>query len=265
MTAPRDRVIRVPFDDDAKRYKILFGGALMRNTHFSIIIPTLNEEKHLEDCFKSLAAQNLKGFEVIIVDGGSHDRTIELAMGNGFDILEVERRRPHDVSSAKNEGAKHASGDVLFFLDADMMLEPNCLEVMAKVYQEPDVIGVACRVLPLGGNGIENSMYQLNNLLAWASNLIRVHELSYFSCHSYRKDCFDKVDGFRNDLLALEDLDLSLRIRGMGRFIVTPKTTLWASPRRLRKWSYSGYISKYIKYLTQYYTFGRILEHYDDL
>jgi glycosyltransferase involved in cell wall biosynthesis len=232
---------------------------------FSVIIPTLNEEENLGGCFKSLMEQTCKDFEVIIVDGGSQDRTIDLAERNGFDILEVEKTRPHDVSAAKNEGARHARGDVLFFLDADMALDPNCFEVLVDEYANPDVVGVSCRVLPIEGNSLENRMYKFNNFLVKYANLVGVHELSYFSCHSYLKDCFEKVGGFRMDLLACEDLDLSLRLRHLGRYIVTPRTTLWTSPRRLREWSYSGYVLRYMRYLIQYYMLKRVADLYDDL
>ncbi|RLI08331.1 hypothetical protein DRO42_06555 [Candidatus Bathyarchaeota archaeon] len=237
----------------------------MGGTTFSIIIPTLNEEKNLGICFKSLMEQTYKDFEVIIVDGGSKDNTVDMAERYGFDILEVEKTRPHDVSAAKNEGARHSRGDLLFFLDADMAMEPNCLEVLAEGFQEPDIVGIACKVLPLEGNSLESVMYECNNILARVANRVGVHEFSYFSCHSYRKDCFEKVGGFREDLLACEDLDLSLRLRHLGRYLVTPRTILWTSPRRLREWSYSGYVLRYLRYLTQYYLTNRVTDYYEDL
>lgn len=237
----------------------------MGGTTFSIIIPTLNEEKNLGICFKSLMEQTYKDFEVIIVDGGSKDNTVDMAERYGFDILEVEKTRPHDVSAAKNEGARHSRCDLLFFLDADMAMEPNCLEVLAEGFQEPDIVGIACKVLPLEGNSLESVMYECNNILARVANRVGVHEFSYFSCHSYRKDCFEKVGGFREDLLACEDLDLSLRLRHLGRYLVTPRTILWTSPRRLREWSYSGYVLRYLRYLTQYYLTNRVTDYYEDL
>lgn len=231
----------------------------------SVIIPTLNEEKNLGICFKSLMEQTIDNFEVIIIDGGSKDRTLDLAEAYGFNILEVEKKRDHDVSAAKNEGAKHAKGDILLFLDADMVLERNCLEVLNEGFKSPDVIGIAYKVLPFEGNRLENIMYQFNNIFAKVANLIGILELSYFSCHSYRKNHFEKVGGFREDLRACEDLDLSLRLRNLGKYLVTHKTTLWTSPRRLREWTYLGYVFKYIKYLSQYYLTGRVTDLYEDL
>lgn len=229
---------------------------------FSVIIPTFNEEKNVEACFRSLRKQLHRRFEVIVVDSGSNDRTREIALRYGYRVIEVERRRPHDVGVAKNEGVRHAAGDALLFLDADMVAEPNCLTVLEKAYGVPGVIGVSCRVLPLGGNGMEMGMYELNNILARLANRVGIHELSYFSCHSYLKEPFERVGGFNEDLHACEDLDLSLRLRHLGRYIFTSDTTLWASPRRLRNWSYPGYISRYVRYLIQYYFNGKISDYY---
>lgn len=237
----------------------------MSGTKLSIIIPTLNEEENLGQCVKSLANQTMQDFEVIIADGGSGDQTVDIAEENGFTVLMVEKTRPHDVSTAKNHGAKHAVGDILFFLDADMILEPNCFEVLSEGYEASDVVGIALKVLPSEANRLEKAMYECNNYLAWIGNKIGVHEISYFSCHSYRRDAFMWVGGFRMDLLACEDLDLSLRLRRLGRYIVTPRTVIWTSPRRLREWSNHGYLYRYMRYLTEYYLYDRVSKYYDDL
>ncbi len=237
----------------------------MGEKFLSVIIPTLNEEDNLGQCVKSLAMQKMQDFEVIVADGGSTDRTIDIAEKNGFKVLMVEKTRPHDVSTAKNLGAKHADGEVLFFLDADMYLETNCFEVLRDGYKDPDVIGIALKVLPSDSNRVEKMLYECNNYLAKIGNMIGLHEISYFSCHSYRKDAFMWVGGFRMDLLACEDLDLSLRMRRFGRYMVTPRTVLWTSPRRLREWSHHGYVWRYTKFLAEYYLMDKITDFYEDL
>jgi glycosyltransferase involved in cell wall biosynthesis len=203
-------------------------------------------------------------FEAIIVDGGSKDSTVSIAEDYGFNVLEVEKKRPHDVSNAKNEGVKHSNGSHIFFLDADMAVDPNCIEVMNKSFNE-DIIGLALKVLPRKGNHLENIMYDVNNKLALMGNTIHFYQLSYFSCHCYDKHAFQKVGGFREDLFACEDLDLSLRISTLGNYKVTHETTLWTSPRRLREWSYRGYIMKYMKYMFDYYFRDSVNEYYEDM
>lgn len=237
----------------------------MKNTMFSFIIPTLNEEENIQNCLKSLSEQTWPDFEVIIADGGSLDRTVEIAREYGFKVLPVEKTRPHDVSTAKNLGAKYAQGDYLFFLDADMSLDPHALEVLYEEYRNPQVVGIALKVLPSESSSVEKAMYECNNALARLGNKLGVHEISYFSCHSYRKNTFMKVGGFRTDLYACEDLDLSLRVRYFGKYMVTPRAVLWTSPRRLREWSNHKYVYKYMKYLTEYYLWDKVSGYYDDL
>jgi len=231
----------------------------------SIIIPTLNEEKNLELCFKSLLNQTYRDFEVFIVDGGSKDATLTIAENYGIDVVKVYKRRPHDVSFARNEGMKATKGDILIFLDADVLLSRNCLEVVNKFFQDPEVVGVGCRTLPFNGTRLEYLMYNCNNLLSRICNRIGRYEMSYFSCLGYRRSLFLKVGGFREDLYACEDMDLTRRLSGFGRFVFTKEAFCFTSPRRLRQWSYPGYIIKYIKYLSQYYLFDKIFDYYKDL
>ena len=232
---------------------------------FSIIIPTLNEEENLEACLHSVTQQTYGEYEVLIVDGGSDDGTLEVAESYGFKVLEAEKRRPHDVAYAKNLGARRSRGDLLFFLDADMVMGPRCLEVFEVYLQDPSVAAVLCRVLPLKGRPLERLMYELNNVARRFSNLIGVYEFSYFSCPCYRRSCFEKVGGFREDLYACEDLDLALRARHLGRYIYVSHPLLWTSPRRLRRWTYRGYIARYLRYLAEYYLLDRVTEPYEDL
>jgi glycosyltransferase involved in cell wall biosynthesis len=232
---------------------------------FSIIIPTLNEEENLEACLHSITQQTYEEYEVFIVDGGSDDGTIEVAERYGFEILEAEKRRPHDVAYAKNLGARRSSGEFLFFMDADTVMAPNCLEVFEACFEKPSVVAVLCRVLPLKGRPLERLMYELNNAARRLSNVLGVYELSYFSCPCYRRSCFEKAGGFREDLYACEDLDLALRSRHLGRYIYTSMTILWTSPRRLRRWTYHGYIARYLRYLAEYYLLDRVTVPYEDL
>jgi glycosyltransferase involved in cell wall biosynthesis len=231
----------------------------------SFIIPTLNEEENLGNALESLRKQSFQNFEVVIADGGSTDRTRNIAEEYGCRFLRVPKTRPHDVSTAKNMGSKYAEGDALFFLDADMSLDPNALEVIDTEYDDPRVVGVALKVLPSDSSQLEVLLYNFNNVLAWMGNATGIHEFSYFSCHTYRTDSFMEVGGFRTDLLAVEDHDLSLRLRYLGRYVVTHKATLWTSPRRLREWSNRGYMMKYLKYLRDYYLTDKVNEYYDDL
>ena len=88
----------------------------------SIIIPTYNEAKYIKTCLESLTQQSLLPYEIIIVDDGSTDKTVEALLG--FRIL---RQVHKGAGAARNLGAKHATGDILVFVDADMEFDPDFL------------------------------------------------------------------------------------------------------------------------------------------
>jgi glycosyltransferase involved in cell wall biosynthesis len=93
---------------------------------YSIIIPTLNEVKLLPALLKQVndpSFRNRYDVEVIISDGGSNDGTIEIALQN-CDILKVHTNgRKQNIPGGRNAGAKYASGDILIFINADVLFE----------------------------------------------------------------------------------------------------------------------------------------------
>lgn len=89
----------------------------------SIIIPTKNEEKYLPLLLRSIKKQEFGNYEIIVADAGSKDKTVELAQKQG--VIVVKGGLP---AKGKNEGAKVAKGDILLFLDADVILEPGFLK-----------------------------------------------------------------------------------------------------------------------------------------
>ena len=98
--------------------------------NFSIIIPTLNEEKTIESCLSAL--QPLRNnCEIIIVDGGSTDNTQILAAPLADKVISSDKGRARQM----NNGARHASGNVLIFLHADTSLPENALQLIQQKTQ----------------------------------------------------------------------------------------------------------------------------------
>jgi glycosyltransferase involved in cell wall biosynthesis len=91
----------------------------------SVIIPTYNEERSIQDCLGSLDKQKYSDFEVIVVDDGSTDETMERV--NSFSSrnfqLRVLKQKHKGAGAARNLGASEAHGDILVFVDADMTFE----------------------------------------------------------------------------------------------------------------------------------------------
>src|SRR6476469_5933440 len=90
-------------------------------SQLSIIIPTLNEGPHIELALAALAPLRQRGAELIVADGGSRDRTVEIARPLADRVIAAPRGR----GAQMNEGAAVAGSDVLLFLHADTVLPPE--------------------------------------------------------------------------------------------------------------------------------------------
>src|SRR3989344_202368 len=95
------------------------------HTLVSIIIPTYNEEKTIANCLKSIKNQTYKPVEVIVVDDGSTDKTVEIIKKCQMSNVKCQILRQHHLGPgpARNLGAKYAEGEILVFVDADMTFD----------------------------------------------------------------------------------------------------------------------------------------------
>jgi len=98
----------------------------------SVIIPALNEEATILDCLESLAAQSIPrtAYEIIVVDGGSSDRTREYARLVADQVIPQKRA---GIGGARGDGARAANGDILVFTDADTHHPPSWLETIQEL------------------------------------------------------------------------------------------------------------------------------------
>jgi len=123
----------------------------------SIIIPVYNEEKVIGECLKSLAEQSYKDMEIIVVDDGSVDKTMDVlsklktprsrqakrgGQNSKLKILEQNHQGP---GMARNLGAKYVQGEILVFVDADMVFDKNFITELTKPIREGKTIGTFSR------------------------------------------------------------------------------------------------------------------------
>ena len=99
----------------------------------SVIIPTYNEESVIADCLKSLEGQTHGDFEVLVIDDGSSDKTLEAVKKAGSKRLKGIFKQNHKgPGAARNLGAKRAEGEVLVFVDADMTFDRDFLRKLVE-------------------------------------------------------------------------------------------------------------------------------------
>ena len=105
---------------------------------FSIIIPVYGVENYIKRCLDSVFAQTYGNVEVIVVNDGTKDNSIEIVKNYQVKIINQENA---GLSAARNTGVKYATGDYIFFLDSDDYIEPDLLlEVSKMLDNNPDLI-----------------------------------------------------------------------------------------------------------------------------
>lgn len=105
----------------------------------SIVVPARNEEDKIGELLSSIENNNFTEYEVIVVDGNSRDRTVEVAESYGARVISGPLR---GTAAARNVGWKEAKHDYVYFLDADSELPENALEEVSKTIRasSPDLI-----------------------------------------------------------------------------------------------------------------------------
>ena len=105
---------------------------------FSIIIPVYNVEKYIDGCLKSVMNQTFKDYEVIVVNDGTKDNSMDIV--KKYDVKVIEQKN-QGLSAARNTGVKHAKGDYLIFLDSDDSWNKDLLKELSKsIKNNPDVV-----------------------------------------------------------------------------------------------------------------------------
>ena len=200
---------------------------------FSIIVPTYNEEKYIEQCLRSILQQNAERseFEVIVSDGGSSDKTKDIAEQLADRIVVNERK---GASVQRNYGVKHARGEILVFIDADTHLDSNFLVAIKEKFFDSNVVAVTGIAYPADGKLPQRFVYRATYILM---RVLHSMKLSLFPamCVAYRKQAFESAGGFREDFTTLEDLDLSRRVSKLGVTKIATNAHAFSSTRRIHK------------------------------
>lgn len=196
----------------------------------SVVIPTLNEEASIAHAIRS--CREAGPCEVIVVDGGSRDRTVEIARGRADAVIDAPRGR----ASQMNAGAAVARGEVLLFLHADTRLPAGSLPAVLDALRNPAVIGGAFRVRlaasPGAGRYVRATLGITGRMIGARAALSR----------SYSGDqaIFARAEAFRDaggypEIPLMEDVELSRRMRRAGKTVLLPPR-VESSGRRWEAW-----------------------------
>jgi glycosyltransferase involved in cell wall biosynthesis len=197
-----------------------------RDPVISFVVPTLNAGPTINACLESLRAQTYPAVEIVVVDNGSTDDTLAIATR----LATVTATFGPERCAQRNHGARIASGEILVFVDADMVLEPQIAAECAELFAGDERIG-AC-VLPERsfGAGYFARCRVLEKELYLGDDRVE-------AARAFRRHSFAMVDGFDESMNAFEDWDLHDRVRDRGWNLGRIAATVWhndgvVSPRR---------------------------------
>lgn len=207
----------------------------------SIIIPTFNEEDYLPNLLESIKRQDFQDYEVIVADAGSTDKTREIAKEFGCKI--VEGGLP---AVGRNRGAEVAQGEYFLFLDSDVILTKDYLELCLNEFQERELGIAITQIAPLSDGFLNKITHDFANFFMRKVEKIKPHGAGCYGIVTTKK-LHEEVEGFDEDLDFGEDTDYIERIGAISQFKVLRSPKLLVSTRRLQEEGLRNVAFKYVK------------------
>ena len=213
-----------------------------RAPSISVIIPVYNAAAHLRSCLEAIVGSNYPSYECIVVNDGSSDGFQTIAAQFPVEVLNLHDG-PFGPAYARNRGVKVARGRILFFVDADVVLAPGALQLVAEVFEERREVAAVF--------GSYDARPKARGLVSQYRNLLHhfVHqngnsEASTFwaGCGAIRRSVFEKIGGFNEKRFrrpSIEDIELGYRLRESGYRILLDKRI---QGTHLKEWNLSSLV-----------------------
>jgi len=135
----------------------------MRKIKISVIVPVYNVEKYIKECMDSLVEQTFEDYEIIVVDDGTPDNSMDyvLKLQKVYENIIVVRRENGGLSAARNTGLEYARGEYVLFCDSDDSLDRNCLSLLYNeaVNKKLDLLLFDLKVF----KNIDGEWYEIEN------------------------------------------------------------------------------------------------------
>lgn len=184
----------------------------------SVVIPLYNKEKYITRCLNSVLSQTYSNFEVIIVDDGSTDSSLQIAQTISDSRIKVCHKSHSGVSSARNWGIKMARGEIVAFLDADdCWLQEFLSEIVTLVNMFPTAEVYATAPYQNNGKRVSDSLIDMTYKRGW-KGIIPIIDL-FFRCIPFnsssvaiQKSTFEKANLFDEDMKIGEDINMWMRL-----------------------------------------------------
>lgn len=203
----------------------------------SIVIPAKNEEKYLPRLLRSIEKQSLKPRDIIVVDADSEDNTRKVARKHGAKVVKGGAH----PSISRNMGAKIATGELIYFLDADTWMPDNFLKNTCEEIIERDIDLAVPDNFPVyteSEKGYNSKLIRLYDKMLYTLDNGGTRFWSHFypvgtgTCIICKKKLFDKIGGFTESIVVFEDSNLVFRGSKKSKFRVLDSNYIGVSTRR---------------------------------
>jgi len=199
------------------------------NPLLSVVIPTMNEEKCLPLLLNSIANQSFNDYEIIVADHNSTDNTLSIAKQYGAIITSGGL-----PGVGRNCGAAVARGQLILFLDADVILPAACfLSNIINEFEEKKYGVATCQIRPISERPIDFALHQSYNLFMLSTAAFLPHAPGF--CIIIEKKIHQLIQGFDEAILLAEDSDYVQRAGKISKFGILNSQKIKVSVRRLDK------------------------------
>jgi len=170
----------------------------MKHPHLSVVIPVYNRAVYLDNCLNSLFASDYKEFEVIVVDDGSDDHSIDVA--DKYEVRIFRHEENKGAGAARNTGSKEAKGEILVFIDSDTTIYPDTLGKIKTDFDDNPEIGVVQGIYSDFGDYTEITRFaNLHNHFYGKKNPNMYLGTLATYCVAIKKKVFEEVGMFEVD------------------------------------------------------------------
>ena len=199
------------------------------DTKLSIIIPNFNGKQFIKLCLDSIRKQDCSFYELIIVDNGSSDGSVEYINEYYPELTLIENKENLGFAAAVNQGIKISSSDYVFLLNNDVELESGCVSNLLKcIEKDENIFAVSSKMVQYNDRNKMDDAGDEYTILGWtckvgdgkSPDLYTSERETFSACAGaaiYRKDILDKLKYFDENFFAyMEDVDISYRARIWG-------------------------------------------------
>jgi glycosyltransferase involved in cell wall biosynthesis len=191
-----------------------------RLPHVSVVIPAYNSAAFIGESLASVRAQTVQPAEILVVDDGSTDATREIAREAGAMVLQAARNG--GPATARNLGIQQAHGELIAFLDADDLWEPEQLEVCCGLLERYPEAALAFSLVTQFGTADQAQPALLpEGVPVSAAEILWEQNPLIQSAAVARRDALVAMGGYRDGMRHAEDYDLWLRLAQRHPFVCT--------------------------------------------